>query len=223
MMVCPGRDSNSHALRRHPLKMVCLPVPPPGRLRPGLSSKGPTRAQERSRPAHLPCGFDALLMQHEHGAAEREDVPRDRAAGRLRGLRRHHRRTDHAPRRTRCVPRVPPREHPRDIANRRRRAGTSPAWWDSVRPNEFRCSGPWASAFRSAGVQGPTPFPGGRLSQATLPEAVPVPAPGPVNEPAPGPAPGLLAAQLFRALPGAPACPPSPCTPPPPAARPSSR
>ena len=27
---CPGRDSNSHALRRHPLKMVCLPVPPPG-------------------------------------------------------------------------------------------------------------------------------------------------------------------------------------------------
>src|SRR6266851_5259027 len=27
---CPGRDSNPHALRRHPLKMVCLPVPPPG-------------------------------------------------------------------------------------------------------------------------------------------------------------------------------------------------
>src|SRR5262244_1294068 len=27
---CPGGDSNPHALRRHPLKMVCLPVPPPG-------------------------------------------------------------------------------------------------------------------------------------------------------------------------------------------------
>src|SRR5439155_27373827 len=28
---CPGRDSNSHALWRRPLKTVCLPVPPPGR------------------------------------------------------------------------------------------------------------------------------------------------------------------------------------------------
>lgn len=25
---CPGADSNRHAFRRHPLKMVCLPVPP---------------------------------------------------------------------------------------------------------------------------------------------------------------------------------------------------
>lgn len=29
---CPGRDSNPHALPRHPLKMVCLPIPPPGHL-----------------------------------------------------------------------------------------------------------------------------------------------------------------------------------------------
>jgi site-specific recombinase XerD len=28
---CPGRDSNPHTFRRHPLKMVCLPIPPPGR------------------------------------------------------------------------------------------------------------------------------------------------------------------------------------------------
>src|SRR5229473_400917 len=27
---CRRRDSNPHALRRHPLKMVCLPIPPPG-------------------------------------------------------------------------------------------------------------------------------------------------------------------------------------------------
>lgn len=27
---CPGRDLNPHASRRHPLKMVRLPVPPPG-------------------------------------------------------------------------------------------------------------------------------------------------------------------------------------------------
>jgi hypothetical protein len=29
---CPGRESNPHAFRRHPLKMVCLPIPPPGRI-----------------------------------------------------------------------------------------------------------------------------------------------------------------------------------------------
>ena len=32
--MCPGWDSNPHAARRHPLKMVCLPVPPPGRIAP---------------------------------------------------------------------------------------------------------------------------------------------------------------------------------------------
>src|SRR5574340_1221481 len=29
---CPGADSNRDALRHHPLKMACLPIPPPGRL-----------------------------------------------------------------------------------------------------------------------------------------------------------------------------------------------
>src|SRR2546430_13776714 len=38
---CPGRDSNSHALRRRPLKTVCLPVPPPGRDRERLRSTAP--------------------------------------------------------------------------------------------------------------------------------------------------------------------------------------
>src|SRR2546421_4788160 len=38
---CPGRDSNSHALRRRPLKTVCLPVPPPGRSRERLPSIAP--------------------------------------------------------------------------------------------------------------------------------------------------------------------------------------
>ena len=27
---CPGGDSNSHAIRRYHLKIVCLPIPPPG-------------------------------------------------------------------------------------------------------------------------------------------------------------------------------------------------
>ncbi len=27
---CPRGDSNSHDFRRHPLKMVCLPIPPRG-------------------------------------------------------------------------------------------------------------------------------------------------------------------------------------------------
>src|SRR2546422_10350305 len=38
---CPGRDSNSHALRRRPPKPVCLPVPPPGRSRERLPSTAP--------------------------------------------------------------------------------------------------------------------------------------------------------------------------------------
>src|SRR5947209_15530544 len=38
---CPGRDSNSHALRRRPLQTVCLPVPPPGRDRERLRSTAP--------------------------------------------------------------------------------------------------------------------------------------------------------------------------------------
>ncbi len=45
---CPGRDSNPHTFRRHPLKMVCLPVPPPGRFR---------------------CGFDCLLRTGDDGAS----------------------------------------------------------------------------------------------------------------------------------------------------------
>src|SRR2546430_7755287 len=43
---CPGRDSNSHALRRRPLKTVCLPVPPPGRSRERLSSTAPQHLQD---------------------------------------------------------------------------------------------------------------------------------------------------------------------------------
>src|SRR5690606_32072274 len=27
---CPGRDSNPHSFRHYPLKIACLPVPPPG-------------------------------------------------------------------------------------------------------------------------------------------------------------------------------------------------
>ena len=27
---CPGGDSNSHAIQRYHLKIVCLPIPPPG-------------------------------------------------------------------------------------------------------------------------------------------------------------------------------------------------
>ena len=30
--LCDGGDSNSHASQRHPLKMVCLPIPPPSRV-----------------------------------------------------------------------------------------------------------------------------------------------------------------------------------------------
>src|SRR5438067_11470696 len=33
---CPGEDSNSHGFTRQPLKLVCLPVPPPGRTGSGL-------------------------------------------------------------------------------------------------------------------------------------------------------------------------------------------
>jgi hypothetical protein len=44
---CPGRESNPHAFRRHPLKMVCLPIPPPGRIF-GCESRG--------RHAQLPDG-----------------------------------------------------------------------------------------------------------------------------------------------------------------------
>ncbi len=29
-ILCPKRDSNSHTFRRHPLKVVCLPVSPSG-------------------------------------------------------------------------------------------------------------------------------------------------------------------------------------------------
>ena len=32
MELCPGQDSNLHALNEHqPLKLACLPIPPPGR------------------------------------------------------------------------------------------------------------------------------------------------------------------------------------------------
>ena len=38
---CPGRDSNSHAVNRHyPLKVACLPIPPPGLL-PSLNAPAP--------------------------------------------------------------------------------------------------------------------------------------------------------------------------------------
>jgi hypothetical protein len=46
---CPGRDSNSHALRRRPLKTVCLPVPPPGRGRERASSTAPSGEQAAHR------------------------------------------------------------------------------------------------------------------------------------------------------------------------------
>lgn len=35
---CPGRDLNPHALRRHPLKMVCLPISPPGHADQAIST-----------------------------------------------------------------------------------------------------------------------------------------------------------------------------------------
>src|SRR3954467_1552180 len=52
---CGRGDLNPHAFRRHPLKMVCLPIPPlPHAL-------GATRTQDR-RPAATSCtGAGALL------------------------------------------------------------------------------------------------------------------------------------------------------------------
>src|SRR5947207_6747972 len=59
---CRRRDSNPHASRRHPLKMVCLPIPP---LRRGLdlatsSQAWPAAALERSCPAVEPAAAVAF-------------------------------------------------------------------------------------------------------------------------------------------------------------------
>ena len=37
---CPGGDSNSHAIRRYHLKIVCLPIPPPGHSCSSIKNAG---------------------------------------------------------------------------------------------------------------------------------------------------------------------------------------
>ncbi len=55
---CPGADSNRDALRHHPLKMACLPVSPPGRLR---IATGPTGLEPATSRVTVECSNQAEL------------------------------------------------------------------------------------------------------------------------------------------------------------------
>ena len=139
---CPGRDSNSHASRRHPLKMVCLPVPPPGLCGCGVLAKrligrksgGRLACQGRSwralgadpgRPRlpgalRLLTARRALPIGHERRSRDAPpEVPRRRASGRLPGLRRSTRRPLQPDERARRVLRLSCRHDARPRARRR--------------------------------------------------------------------------------------------------------
>src|SRR5215470_2252416 len=59
---CRRRDSNPHASRRHPLKMVCLPIPPLRRGSTSFSSLLLFRRRRCCRGALLLLALRGLLL-----------------------------------------------------------------------------------------------------------------------------------------------------------------
>src|SRR5262249_2601199 len=68
---CPGRDSTPHPFRRPPLKMVCLPVPPPGLERGRSTYQGAPTVSSPPVTSHTASGTRRLSVARGATASAR--------------------------------------------------------------------------------------------------------------------------------------------------------